>query len=161
MYNYYIFSLVQCTCTCTCRFINVCATLTSPYGTVKYSMLEVYLSHTWLNFKYTSSVLRQVRLRQDCLKYTWGILGSSTLGQVRRKYTTNLLSQVRTSPSILQVYFKLSWRSKQFSYLFEVHFKYTWRSTASASRARDDFQPYLAKYVLRQVFSKYTSSSLP
>ena len=29
-----------------------------PYGTVKYSMLEVYLFRTWLNFKYTSSVLR-------------------------------------------------------------------------------------------------------
>ena len=124
-------------------------------------MLEVYLSHTWLNFKYTSSVLRQVRLPQDCLKYTWSILGSSALGQVRRKYTTNLLSQVRTSLRIFQVYFKLSWRSKQFSYLFQVHFKYTWRSTASASRAGDDLQPYLAKYLLRQVSSKYTSSSLP
>ena len=76
------------------------------------SILQVYLSHTWLNFKYTSSILDTSILRQDCLKYTWSILGSSILLQVFFKYTSSLLGQVRTSPSILQVYLKLSWRNK-------------------------------------------------
>ena len=76
------------------------------------SILQVYLSHTWLNFKYTSSILDTSILRQDCLKYTWSIRGSSILVQVFFKYTSSLLGQVRTSPSILQVYLKLSWRNK-------------------------------------------------
>ena len=127
----------------------------------------MYYKLTWSSTyfaKYLPNILEAV-----LEKYRISLLISSILQVYLEKYglrkpgqgpSSNVLGQVCTSPSILQVYFKQSYASKRFPYLFAVYFKYTWRSTAPTNTFNDVLQTYLAKYVLRQVSSRYTSSSL-
>ena len=127
----------------------------------------MYYKLTWSSTyfaKYLPNILEAV-----LEKYRISLLISSILQVYLEKYglrkpsqesSSTVLGQVCTSPSILQVYFKQPCVSKRFPYSFAVYLKYTWRSTAPTNTLKDVLQRYLTKYVLRQVSSKYNSSSL-